>query len=174
MYYYNFSSNSTPKNKKLTDLENQYSTEFDKFENNKKAFFKECAKAYMEKKYRGIPTTSNSDLFLMASVVINRESYQVDRIMNFMTSELIAMDNQMTVGIALMLIHAMKDENFTYTVSPQVLRQKCDGVEAPSWINLPDILSLRKIKAQSKLLDSIEKMKQIAADYNGVLDGTDD
>lgn len=169
MYSYARDSEKSSKDKKLEEISERYSEEFHKFENNKSAFFKECAKAYMEKNYRGVPLTSSSDLVLMAENISERNSWNIERLTELSEKDLKVMDNQMKVGIVLMTIHS-DTEKMTYDPMPQVLRSKCEKVTAPDWLNLPDKLTLRKIKAQGKLLESINKLQQILAEYNGVAD----
>ena len=174
MYYYNFSNDKkTPKQEKQTEIENKYKEEHDRFEKNKPAFFKECAKAFMEKNYRGIPMTSKSDLVLMAQKIIEEDSWNIGRLTGLEEKDLTVMDNQGKVGLVMMIIHS-ESEDMLYDPAPGVLRSKCDKVTAPEWLYLPDKLTLRKIKAQSKLLDSISKLQQILTEYNGVLDGNDE
>ena len=172
MYYHTWASDTpkTPKQEKLAELSVKYSSEIDKFEKNTPAFFKECAKAYMEKNYRNIPMTSKSDLVLLSEKLISRDSWEIGRFTEMDERELSALDNQTKVGIAILCAHADDCENVTYDPAPGVLREKCEKVKAPSWMDLPDKLTLRKIKAQSKLDESIKKLQQIAEEYNTVTD----
>ena len=174
LYYQTWASDKpkTPKDEKLSEISQKYDNEFERFEKNRPAFFKECAKAYVEKNYRGIPMTSKSDIVRLAEFVLDEASYRLRRVMDIDSTD--EMDNQLKVGIALMLIFCEDIENLHCEPSPGRLHEKCEQVIAPEYMNLPDILSLRKIKALTKLQDSMTKLQQIADEYNGVFDGTDD
>ena len=163
--FHNETKKDDPKTQALEKISEEYTEEFEFFEKKKPAFFKECAKAYMDKNYRNIPMTGGCDLVRMADHIIDRSSYVFNRTMDLGKSDIEGMDNVTRVGLTLMQMYA--DDFRTEYDSPYPQRLSISfvnndsEVKAPGWMVLPDALSLRKIKALKPLQDSLGRLKEI-------------
>ena len=166
-HFYN-EDKDDPKAEALETIAEEYSEEWHNFEKRKPAFFKECAKAYMDKNYRNIPMTGGSDLVRMSEFFIERLGYTYSRSMGISEEELKGFDNVTKVGITLMQMYVNDFSDNDNGPSPQRLWSgipKDKEIEVPQWLVIPEALSLRKIKAQKPLQDSLNKLKEILDRY---------
>ena len=166
-HFYN-EGKDDPKAEALETIAEEYSEEWHNFEKRKPAFFKECAKAYMDKNYRNIPMTGGSDLVRMSEFFIERLGYTYSRSMGISEEELKGFDNVTKVGITLMQMYVNDFSDNDNGPFPQRLWSgipKDKEIEVPQWLVIPEALSLRKIKAQKPLQDSLNKLKEILDRY---------